>query len=101
MEIPLKKKPFVPEPEKKTIPRQSKTYFERNSIGKQYLGEVHGANEKKFGNKSRQLHRYETLEVIKEKFKKDKEKKNEQWKKYREHQIKYNEIMRSMAKKVK
>jgi hypothetical protein len=100
MEIPMKKKTFVPEPDKKTIPRQSKTYFERNSIGKQYLGEVYNTNEKKFKNKSRQLHRYETLEVIKEKFKKEEDKKNEQWQKYREHQTKYNDIMRSIAKKV-
>ena len=100
MEMPIKRKSFMPEPEKRTIPRQSKTLFERNSIGRRYLGEVYGVNDKKFRNKNRPVHRLETLEVIKENFKKEEDKKNEKWQKRREHQGKYTDIMRSIAKKV-
>ena len=100
MEIPLKQKSFIPEPERKTIPRQPKTLGERNKIGKMYLNEIYETNEMKFKNKPSILQRFATLDIIKESFQKEKKKKLENWQKYREHQIKYANIMRSVVKKV-
>lgn len=100
MEVPLKQKCFVPEPDKKTIPRQPKSNFERNSIGRRYLEQLYGTNEKQLGSRRRNLQRFETLEVIRKKHDKENRVKMEKWKKYREHQAKYDKIMRSVAKKV-
>lgn len=100
MEVPLRQKLFVPEPDKKTIPRQAKSFFERNNIGKRYLEQIYGKNEKAFGSRPKNLNRFETLQIIKEKNDKENRAKLEKWKKYREHQVKYDNIMRSVVKKV-
>ena len=99
MELPLKKS-FIPEQEKRTVPRQPKSLFERNSIGKKYLGEVYETNEMKFKNKPRNLKRFETLIAIRESSEKENKIKMHEYEKLKEHNNKYNIIMRNVLKQV-
>lgn len=100
MEAPLRQRAFVPEPERKTIPRQTKSHFERNSLGRRYLEEVGARKGAAPGSRRQELRRFETLRVIRDQRARERQAKLERWKKQREHRGKYTRAMRSVAKQV-
>lgn len=96
--MPLKKSKFIPQPKKKTLPRDALNYFDRNSIGRKYLDEIYIVNQNKTQSKNHQNNKFEVLNVIKDSFDKENEAKLSQWNKYRNHMSKYDTFIRGSFK---